>query len=268
MSDGYPPLIGGATRATRHLGRQLARRGHAVTVATAWQRDLPATELDGDVEVHRLRGLVSRVTRLSADPYRYTPPPFPDPELVWRLRRLALRTRPDIVHSYGWLSYSALPALARRRVPVLLAAREYANICPVRTMVRQGAERGSICDGPAPAKCLDCASAFYGTPKGAAAVLGVLGGRVMLRNTVRGLHSTSSYTRATVRRHLRLPAGRPDAVVPDFREDDLVGGPIRASWRACRGSRTSSSSGRSVASRVTACSWTPTAVSKRHLRWS
>lgn len=220
VSDAYPPVIGGATRAAQLLGRRLAGRGHEVTVATAWQRGLPAVERDGGLEIHRLRGLVSRVSRLSSDPYRYTPPPFPDPELVWRLHRLARRVRPDIVHSYGWLTYSALAGLGRRQVPVLLAAREYAYVCPVRTMVRQGKRRGSVCDGPALGKCLECASAFYGAPKGTAAVAGVLGGRALLRTRVAGLHSTSTFTRRTVRRHLRLPPGGTDAVIPDFRDED------------------------------------------------
>lgn len=41
VSDAYPPIIGGATRAAQQLGRQLTLRGHRVQVATAWQRDLP-----------------------------------------------------------------------------------------------------------------------------------------------------------------------------------------------------------------------------------
>jgi hypothetical protein len=65
-----------------------------VAVVTAWQRNAPAFEYEGHVEVHRLRGIVSRVGMLSADPYRYTPPPFPDPELAYRLRLLIRRFRP------------------------------------------------------------------------------------------------------------------------------------------------------------------------------
>lgn len=228
VSDAYPPIIGGATRAAQQLGRQLAERGHSVTAATAWQRRLPTVEDDDGVYVHRLRGLVSRVPALSADEYRYTPPPFPDPELAWRLRRLVRRTRPDVVHAYGWLNYSVAAALfGRARPPLILAAREYANVCPVRLLVRQGVHRGTLCDGPAPAKCLECAGAFYGQPKGAAATAGVLGGRRLLRATIDGLHSTSRYTQAVMYRDLfgGVPPAIPDAVIPDFREDERTGPP-------------------------------------------
>lgn len=228
VSDAYPPIIGGATRAAQQLGRQLVARGHTVAVATAWQKRLPATVDDAGVQVHRLRGLVSRVSTLSADPYRYTPPPFPDPEAVWRLRRLVRGFQPDLVHSYGWLSYSCAAALhGSKRPPFLLAAREYANVCPVRLLVRQGMRRGTLCDGPAPAKCLECAGAFYGQPKGAAATAGVLGGRRLLRATIDGLHSTSRYTQAVMHRDLfgGVPPAIPDAVIPDFREDERTGPP-------------------------------------------
>jgi hypothetical protein len=37
VSDSYPPLIGGATRASQLLAQDLARRGHEVCVATSEQ---------------------------------------------------------------------------------------------------------------------------------------------------------------------------------------------------------------------------------------
>lgn len=229
VSDAYPPIIGGATRAAQQLGRQLRMRGHHVTVVTAWQRDLPAVEDEGGVTVHRLPGVVSRMPWLSADEHRYTPPPFPDPELVWRIRRLVASESPDVIHSYGWLTYSAAAATLGTGIPFVLAAREYANVCPVRTLVRQGAHGGQICDGPAWQKCLECAGAFYGQPKATVAVAGVLGGRALLRRRVDALHSTSRFTQEMVHRHL-LAAGSvsPDVVVPDFREDELTGPPDEA----------------------------------------
>jgi glycosyltransferase involved in cell wall biosynthesis len=229
VSDSYPPLIGGATRATQQLGRQLTARGHHVVVATAWQRDTPAVEDDAGVVVHRLRGLVSRFPGLSADEVRYTPPPFPDPELVWRLRRLIRAERPEIIHSYGWLSYSAVVANIGTSIAFLLAARDYGNICALRTLVRSGRHGGEICDGPAWPRCLPCAGAFYGQPKGLAAVSGVLGSRRALRRAIDGLHSTSRFTQDVVHRHLLRPdSAVPDAIVPDFREDDHFGPPDQA----------------------------------------
>lgn len=223
VSDAYPPVFGGATRAAQQLSRQLRLMGHEVTVATAWQRGLPELEDDGGVAVHRLRGIVSRIPVLSSDPVRYTPPPFPDPELVWRLRRLIRSTTPDLVHSYGWLTYSCVPALWRTGTPLLLAAREYANVCAVRTLVRQGRERGQACSGPAWGKCLECAGSFYGQPKGAVAVASVLGQRRLLRRRTDALHSVSSYCERTIHRHLIEPGSIPARVLPDFREDELEG---------------------------------------------
>src|ERR1700710_2003354 len=88
ISDSYPPLIGGATRAAQQLALAMTGRGHEVEVVTVWQPDLPAFEFDGPVPVHRVRSLTHRIPGLSADPYRLASPPYPDPELVWRIRRI------------------------------------------------------------------------------------------------------------------------------------------------------------------------------------
>lgn len=214
VNDAYPPVIGGATRAAQQLGRHLVARGHEVVVATSWQRGLAAAEDDDGIEVHRLRGVVSRLPFLSADPVRYTPPPFPDPELVWRLRRLVRAVRPDLVQSYGWLTYSCTVALARLDVPLVLSIREYANICAVRTLVRHG----EPCSGPQVAKCTECAGSFYGIAKGTVAVSGVLGLRGALRRRVDGLHSTSVFAQEAARRHLMGARRLPEAVIPDYHE--------------------------------------------------
>lgn len=221
VTDAYPPVFGGATRAAQQLSRQLRIRGHHVCVITAWQRDLPAVEDDDGVKVHRLRSLVSRVPALSSDPVRYTPPPFPDPELSWRIHRLLRRFKPDVVHSYGWLTYSCLAALWRNPVPLVLAAREYANVCAVRTLVRQGRARGRPCSGPQWIKCLDCAGGFYGQPKGAVAVASVLGQRRLLRRRIDALHSVSRFCERVISQHLINQKRLPTAVLPDFREDRL-----------------------------------------------
>lgn len=219
VSDSYPPLIGGATRAAQQLAHELADRGYQVCVATAWQAGAPVYEREGEVEVHRVRDLTSRVGRLSSDKHRHTPPPWPDPEATWRLRRLVTRFRPDVVHAYGWLTYSAAAALIGRDIPLVVSARDYGNVCALRTLVRDG-ER---CDGPAPVKCLGCASRFYGVPKGVTAVAGVLGGRRLLRRKLSGLHSVSGFVEGVMQRSLladRAPVQLPLAVMPDFRSDD------------------------------------------------
>ena len=169
--------------------------------------------------MHRLRDLTSRIPGISADPYRHNPPPFPDPEAVLRLRRLIKRTKPDLVHSYGWLTHSVAAALLGSDVPLLVSTQDYGNICALRTLFRHG----EICDGAAPAKCLECAGSNYGAAKGAVAVAGIFGSHPLLRRKVTRIHSISRYVAAAIERDLRPPA--PIEIVPNFGED-LSGAPV------------------------------------------
>jgi glycosyltransferase involved in cell wall biosynthesis len=217
LTDVYPPLIGGVELQMQLLGRKLTQRGHSVCVVTAWQPGQPERDDDAGVQVYRIKGLASRLSRFSTQPGRRHHPPFPDPGVVWSLRRLIDRFRPDVIHAYGWITYSGALALLGKSIPLLLSVREYAYTCALRTMMRYGAQP---CDGPAPAKCLDCAMHFYGAPKGLAAALGVLSGRLLLRWKTRGIHSVSSYMQQITRRDL-FDAGDhslPDVVIPSFHD--------------------------------------------------
>jgi len=221
VSDSYPPLVGGATLFVHALARELTNRGHQIAVVTCAQDGAPGHELDAGVEVHRVQGLTLRVPGVSADPFRNTPPPFPDPEMTVRILRIARRFGPDVVHSYGWLTYSCAAALAGQRTPLIVSAHDYGNICAVRTLMR----KGEICEGPALAKCLDCAVAFYGPAKGALAVGGVLGGRPLLRRNVTGVHSISRFVEAKVEEYLFPVTPEPlagalvRATIPSFRPE-------------------------------------------------
>ncbi len=220
VSDYYPPLIGGATRAAEQLATRMSARGATVTVATSWQRELPAREVRAGVEVIRLRSLISRVPGASEDATRYTPPPFPDPELTWRFRRLLSEKRPEVIHSYGWITYPLCAALRRRDPRVILSARDYGNVCPKRTLVRNG--RG--CSGPGWGKCLACAPDQYGAAKGAVATVGVLAGRRLIRRRLAALHSCSGYVEEVMEQDLLSADQRqclPRVVIPDFRDDDV-----------------------------------------------
>ncbi len=219
VTDSYPPLVGGATFWSQQVARLMSERGHEVTLATTWQPHTPAFEEDGDVAVHRLRDLTSRVPGISADPYRHNPPPFPDPEAVLRLRRLIKRTKPNLVHSYGWLTHSVAAALLGTDVPLLVSTQDYGNICALRTLFRHG----EICEGSAPAKCLECAGSNYGAVKGAVAVSGIFGSRPLLQRKVTRIHSISRYVANAIERDLRAPA--PIEIVPNFGED-LEGAPV------------------------------------------
>ena len=214
VTDSYPPLVGGATFWSQQVARLMSARGHSMTVATTWQPKTESFEMDGSVAVHRLRDLTSRVPGISADPFRHNPPPFPDPEAMLRLRRLIKRLKPDLVHSYGWLTHSVAAALLGSDVPLLVSTQDYGNICALRTLYRNGEE---ICSGSAPAKCLQCASANYGTAKGAVAVGGIFGSRPLLRRRVTRVHSISRYVAGMIEQDLKPRA--PIEIVPNFGED-------------------------------------------------
>jgi glycosyltransferase involved in cell wall biosynthesis/GT2 family glycosyltransferase len=221
VTDAYPPMIGGANRSAQLLAQHLSARGHTIEIATAWQENVAEVELENGVRVNRIRDLTSRVPGLSEDPYKHNPPPFPDPEAVWRLRRLIRRFQPDLVHSYGWLTHSAAAAMLGTRIPLLLSARDYGNFCAVRSLVRDGR---AICDGPAPSKCLRCASREYGIAKGSAAVASVYAARPLLRHKTSAVHAVSRFVARTIDRHLGLESVR-SVVIPNFHED-VSGEPV------------------------------------------
>jgi glycosyltransferase involved in cell wall biosynthesis len=204
-TDNYPPIIGGAQIQTRLLAEELRDRGHEVAVATVWQHGLPKFEDNNGVGVHRLRQL--RTLPLVARKWRHYQPPFPDPVTVFGLRRLIARFQPDVVHSYGWFSYSCAVALLRTDIPLLLTARDYAYSCATRTLLY----KGKACTGPALLKCVGCAGRNYGVPKGWIAALGVRACAPLLKRKVRAIHSISTYVQAMVRRDFlddRDPTGR------------------------------------------------------------
>jgi glycosyltransferase involved in cell wall biosynthesis len=239
VTDSYPPLVGGADFQTQALARAMQAAGHEVTVATPWQPGLAETESDGGVLVRRTRALTMRVPWFSKDPGRRHHPPFPDPGTVIGLRRIIRSFRPDLVHAYGWVSYSAAVALWRTRTPTIVSARDYGYVCPIRTYLYH---EGRICSGPAPLKCLRCATITYtrdeagnatlgrqagrvgsrhrlrGLGKALVAVAMAFGGRPLLRRDMVGLHSVSQFVRQVMDRHLIGSRGRPiiDVVIPSF----------------------------------------------------
>jgi glycosyltransferase involved in cell wall biosynthesis len=197
-SDHYPPFIGGAHRQSQLLARGMAGRGHEVTVAAPWSGGLPMVEDDEGATVRRLRQLRT-LPGLVRDRRQRHQPPFPDPLTVWSLRRLIREVQPDIIHTHGWISYSVAAALAGKRIPLLVAARDYGYFCATRALLR----KDRPCSGPAPLKCLACAGSYYGPPKGWTAVVGVAVCRPLLVRKMTGLHSISSYV-SKVTRHFML----------------------------------------------------------------
>jgi glycosyltransferase involved in cell wall biosynthesis len=218
VSDYYPPFIGGAHRQTRLVARGLAARGHEVAVATIWYPGAEAVRDDEGVTVHRLRQLRTVVARLAPAGQQHQPA-FPDPVTTFQLRKLIRSFRPDVVHAYGGLAFSAAAAIGGDGPPLILVARDYGYGCPIRTLVRDG----EICSGPALQKCLPCASDYYGRPKGIVATVGLAASKPILRRATTATVSVSSYVRQTLRRDLfHGKETVADEVIPSFREGDDV----------------------------------------------
>lgn len=214
VSDYYPPFIGGAHRQTRLVARGLAERGHDVAVATIWYPGAESVADDDGIPVHRLRQLRTIVGRLTPAGQQHQPA-FPDPVTTFQLRRVIRAVRPDVIHAYGGLAFSAAAAIGGGGPPLVLVARDYGYGCPTRTLVRNG----EICSGPGARKCVPCAMRYYGRPKGLVATVGLAVGKPILRRATTASVSVSSYVRETLRRDLFHGNGTvADEVIPSFRE--------------------------------------------------
>ena len=175
LAQWYAPIIGGEEGHVQALAGTLARRGHAVSVATMWHPGLPRQEVRDGVTVHRLPGTFQRVTSLFADPGRRSAPPFPDPETTWALAQLLRRERPHIVHAHNWLVHSWLPLQAVSGAKLVVTLHDYSLVCAKKNLIRDGVD----CPGPALGRCPACAAAHYGPLKGGVTyVANAVGGRL------------------------------------------------------------------------------------------
>jgi glycosyltransferase involved in cell wall biosynthesis len=217
-TDHFPPFIGGAHRQARLLAQAMTERGHEVMVVTPWHGGLPPSEQEGRVVVRRVRQLRTVIPRLVRDKRQRHQPPFPDPVTVRDLRKAIAEVEPDLIHSYGWMTFSVAAALGRRRIPLLVSARDYGYFCANRTLLRKGAP----CSGPGMLKCLACTGDYYGAPKGWFAALGVYACKPLLKRKMTGLHSVSTYVQEVTARELALDGdGRPlfEVTIPSFQTE-------------------------------------------------
>ena len=162
LTQFFPPIIGGEERHVKVLSESLVRRGHEVSVATIKQGDQPDVEVQAGVTIHRLQGSLQRNAGLFAERQRRHAPPFPDPELMFRLNRIVRSEQPDVVHGHNWLLHSYLPLQKIYKKRLIATLHDYGSICAKKSMIREG----TPCSGPAPLKCLPCAGQHYGSVKG------------------------------------------------------------------------------------------------------
>jgi len=168
LTQFYPPIIGGGAIHARSLGHELVSRGHEVAVATLRHEGQAEFELDRGMRVHRIRSSMSRMRWLFSDISRQYAPPFPDPEAMLELRRVITRERPEIVHAHNWLVYSFLPLKVWSKAKLVVTLHNYSKVCVKTTLMRHE----KTCEGPAPGKCFNCATQYYGFAKGTSTLLG------------------------------------------------------------------------------------------------
>jgi glycosyltransferase involved in cell wall biosynthesis len=159
----YAPIVGGEERVVQTLSEELVRRGHHVCVATLRHSRLPVKENIAGVTVYRVQSALGRIGRLFVDGSRPHAPPAPDPEAAHELRQVFEQEQPDVVHAHNWLLYSLLPLRAVRKFPLVVSLHDYSLVCATKRLMRDGVR---VCAGPAPVKCLMCASRRYGGLKG------------------------------------------------------------------------------------------------------
>lgn len=163
----YPPSFGGEERFVADLSRELAARGHTVSVVTLWQQGFPEFEVQEGVRIHRVRGTMQGMSFLFTHNDRTYAPPFPDPGVMRALRRIILEERPEIIHAHNWLVHSFTPLKAWSKAKFVVSLHDYSLICVQKRLMRQ--EVG--CTGPGAMKCLACGTQFYGLAKGPLATL-------------------------------------------------------------------------------------------------
>lgn len=215
LTQFYPPVIGGEELHVRNLGAALSRRGHKVTVATLQPGTAaPRTERDGDVRVVRLPGALQRIGALYSDPGRRHAPPFPDPELTWRLGRLLAEERPDVVHAHNWILHSFLPVRRATTASFVVTLHDYSLVCVKKTSMR-----GDLpCDGAALSKCVPCAAGHYGAITGPVTAAGHwLSSRVERRVVDRFV----AVSQAVAHLNGLSEAGLPFEVIPNFVPDSI-----------------------------------------------
>lgn len=154
LSQFFPPIIGGEERHVKVLSEALVHRGHDVSVATIKHGDQPDFDIVCGVKIYRLEGMLQRNAVLFTEGQRRHAPPFPDPELTFRLNRVVRAENPDVVHAHNWLLHSYLPLQRIYKKRLVVTLHDYSSVCAKKNMIHAGVP----CGGPSTFKCLPCAA--------------------------------------------------------------------------------------------------------------
>ena len=215
LPDFYPPFIGGVQIAVQSLSRELSKRGHKIIVGTMGRRDLPNYEEDEGVRIYRLEGLFQKISFLFKNPAKKQPPPARDWLISQRLAEIIKRERPDIIHTHGWLLYSALPCKRQFKIPLVHTLHDYRLFCPNATLLKDNA----MCDSPGLKSCLPCMRQSLGWLKGLATYWGVMVNRKGLESVDRFI-AISAIVKETYQKYMGM-RGEEILLIPNFHSTDI-----------------------------------------------
>lgn len=219
LTQFLPPVPGGEERHVATLARELAARGHQVTLlGFATGADGPGTHWDDGVRVVRVATAAARLPLLYSDAERPHAPPLPDPA-VSRAIRAELADGYDVAHAHNWIVNSALAPTARAGVPLVLTLHDYSHVCATKRLMERGVRS---CPGPAPSRCLSCAGAQYGRVKGA---LTLAANAVSARRRTARVAAAAAVSSAVA---AAAGKGLHPSVIPNFIPADLVLDEVRA----------------------------------------
>jgi glycosyltransferase involved in cell wall biosynthesis len=227
LAQFYPPVIGGEERHVLSLSEGLVRRGHEVVVATMPHPSRPEKAELGGVAVQSVHGAFQRFSGLFSDRERPHAPPFPDPELCWRLADIVRAFQPDVVHGHNWMSRSYLPLNSPSTAAFIQTLHDYSHVCAVKTLTR----RGENCAGPRTTACLSCASAHFGAVKGPVTATANF---AFSRALYRSVDHFIAVSRAVAERGGLVGGPVPFDVVPNFIHDDTAEFPTLADERVSK----------------------------------
>jgi glycosyltransferase involved in cell wall biosynthesis len=213
LAQFYPPVIGGEERHVRNLSVELAGRGHDVHVAFLDVGRPP--QPDPGVTVHALPNVGVKVPALYPTADRPLALPLPDPLASRALSRVIAEVRPDVVHAHNWIINSYLPLAAARRLPLVYSLHDYSHVCATKRLMF----RDEPCSGPAPRKCVECTTDWYGAGRGPVIWSLVRSGRPV-RNRIVDVFTPVS--RFVGRANQLDEQGVPWEVVPNFVPDSLL----------------------------------------------
>src|SRR5260221_2067254 len=113
VTDTYPPNVNGAALATERLAKQLAKRGHSVSVVAPSTSFKHYKRKQGDLTIYRLRSILIQ----KAQDFRISPQPMD----ARKFKEIMQEVKPDIIHinNPGFIAQTAIVVGKEFHVPLV-----------------------------------------------------------------------------------------------------------------------------------------------------